>query len=199
MLFPGKIIEIVFLLTCETFTTAGKPTKTIETPWGPKEIYDPVQDNEIIQAYSKIKKQNYNSIKELYADGSSYDYANHDVELLFLAREIHHLDVMRSGCKRLISYECGTSRNGDVRLLKNSCDVSSVLGHPRSACEGDFYSQKIQSRANGCALDLSDKVLQPNIYYQLLSSDAVGRPNVPQAKNPREGLTHFYDYQCQKW
>lgn len=36
------------------FTTEGKPTKTIETPWGPREIYDPTQDEEVRAAFKRI-------------------------------------------------------------------------------------------------------------------------------------------------
>jgi len=36
------------------FSTIGKPTKTIETPWGPKEVYDPIQDEEVRAAFKRI-------------------------------------------------------------------------------------------------------------------------------------------------
>jgi len=31
----------------DTFTTEGKPTKTVQTPWGDKQVYDPTQDADI--------------------------------------------------------------------------------------------------------------------------------------------------------
>ena len=40
--------------TALVFTTEGKPTKTIETPWGQKEIYDPTQDEQVKAAFKKI-------------------------------------------------------------------------------------------------------------------------------------------------
>ena len=40
----------------QSFTTEGKPTKTIETPWGPREVYDPMQDSEVKQAFRQIMK-----------------------------------------------------------------------------------------------------------------------------------------------
>jgi len=33
------------------FSTIGKPTKTIETPWGPREVYDPAKDKEIVSRF----------------------------------------------------------------------------------------------------------------------------------------------------
>ena len=38
-------------VTVENFTTQGKPTKTVQTPWGDKHVYDPTQDPEIIEAF----------------------------------------------------------------------------------------------------------------------------------------------------
>ncbi len=38
----------------ETFTTKGKPTKTIETPLGARELYDPTQDEDVRKAFKRI-------------------------------------------------------------------------------------------------------------------------------------------------
>ena len=36
-----------------TFTTLGKPTKIVDTPWGPKEIYDPTQDPDVFKTFNR--------------------------------------------------------------------------------------------------------------------------------------------------
>jgi len=48
----------------DSFTTEGKPTKTIETPWGPREVYDPSKDVEVLLAIEEI----YNRGDVFYGD-----------------------------------------------------------------------------------------------------------------------------------
>lgn len=176
----------------------GEPTKTMETPWGEKEIYDPTNDQDVISAFKRVKNKKYEKIKDLYRDGSGseYEFATDDLRLIFSSRNIHHLDVMRSGCKHLISFECGASWVGDYKSTKDSCNVTSLMGRSQQACEMNVYSLYLQSRANGCMINVSDR---PNIYYQLLNVDAVGRPKIPPAKDLQLQLKYFFDYQCLKW
>lgn len=53
-----------FASILENFTTDGKPIKIIETPWGPREVYDPLQDEEI----RSILRDWYSENKRTYAD-----------------------------------------------------------------------------------------------------------------------------------
>lgn len=191
--------DVPTLNLLETFTTEGKPTKVIETPKGLKDIYDPTIDQDVVSAFKRVKNKKYKKIKDLYRDGSGYEFATDDLQLIFSSRNIHHLDVMRSGCKHLISFDCGASWAGDYNSTKDSCNIPSLMGRPIQICEMNSYTNYFQSRANGCMINLTDKTVRPNIYYQLLNADAVGRPKIPATKNLKHRLKYFFDYQCLKW
>ena len=87
----------------ESFTTKGKPTTTIETPWGPKEVYDPTQDSEIREDfkiwYNHPELISYNDhITEMY-----YFYeknAKYKQQIIRDARRIQALDYARHQCMR---------------------------------------------------------------------------------------------------
>jgi len=75
------------------FTTKGKPTKTIETPWGAREVYDPVQDpqiNEIFQRWYAQNKYNYAEYETI--DPQGFALLNH-------AGHIHEADYLKLKCE----------------------------------------------------------------------------------------------------
>lgn len=80
------------------FTTVGKPTKTIETPWGPREVYDPAQDEEVSLAFKRL----YSKGNEV-ADAKTSD----DAILIYSARDKKIRSYLRAGCSRVFSKECG--------------------------------------------------------------------------------------------
>jgi len=43
----------------EEFTMVGKPTRTIDTPMGPREIYDPAQDPDIVEKFRNVSGKYY--------------------------------------------------------------------------------------------------------------------------------------------
>lgn len=49
------------------FTTEGKPTKTIETPWGPREVYDALQDQQLKKVFERWYSENQYAIVD-YAE-----------------------------------------------------------------------------------------------------------------------------------
>jgi len=52
------------LVATKTFSTEGKPTKTIETPWGPREVYDPVKDEVVRAAFKRIHDRDEGVVHE---------------------------------------------------------------------------------------------------------------------------------------
>ena len=50
-----KQVEIQSESNPNNFTTEGKPTKTIETPWGPREVYDSAHDPDIIRFFDEFR------------------------------------------------------------------------------------------------------------------------------------------------
>ena len=48
------------------FTTADKLTRTIETPWGPREVYDPAQDPQVKAAFERIYNRDEGVVHKEY-------------------------------------------------------------------------------------------------------------------------------------
>jgi len=75
------------------FTTRGKPTKILETPWGPREVYDPLQDPQINQIFQRWYAQNkYNYADYETIDPQGYSLLNH-------AAHIHEADYLKLKCE----------------------------------------------------------------------------------------------------
>ena len=76
-----------------TFTTLGKPTKIVETPWGPKEIYDPTQDPDVLKIFNRWYGQNqYNYVQYRDIDPDGFKVLEH-------AGHIHEADYLRLKCE----------------------------------------------------------------------------------------------------
>ena len=75
-------------VTAENFTTQGKPTKTVQTPWGDKQVYDPTQDPEIIEAFEYVK-----NIHQQYGPNAKYDELKRYDILFSQIRNIQYLDM----------------------------------------------------------------------------------------------------------
>lgn len=85
------------------FTTEGKLTKTVETPWGLREVYDPLQDQSVQASFSNIfdyGKLTFGLFGISSTINHPFDEAYRaDVELLKAAKRTHVYDLMRLGCK----------------------------------------------------------------------------------------------------
>ena len=76
-----------------TFMTLGKPTKIVETPWGPKEIYDPTQDPDVLKIFNRWYGQNqYNYVQYRDIDPDGFKVLEH-------AGHIHEADYLRLKCE----------------------------------------------------------------------------------------------------
>ncbi|MEP1231672.1 MAG: hypothetical protein ABJG88_13450 [Litorimonas sp.] len=89
-------------LTEENFTAKGKPTKTLSTPRGDQEVYDPTQDPEIRKLFRGI----YDYNRDPNNIDISYDYRSSG-SIFFKVRQIQQLDLYRAGCKFLVVPHCG--------------------------------------------------------------------------------------------
>ena len=87
------------------FTTEGKPTKTIETPWGPREVYDATKDPEIVKVFNQI----YNTpnsglpISAKYEEGSALHLA---YKILEQASYQQRQSYEALYCKLLVDANC---------------------------------------------------------------------------------------------
>jgi len=75
------------------FTTEGKPTKTIETPWGQKDIYDPTQDAE-------IRTYIYSSVNG-YIESPTFHQRQGIRQTIGMAMLKQHKDLLNNGCKNI--------------------------------------------------------------------------------------------------
>ena len=141
----------------EEFTTVGKPTKTIETPNGPVEIYDPAQDPEVRAAFNVVYARGdvtfgdvsrYNAFFRTGPYPAGIATGNDPIketEIVRRAREIHYNDMMRIGCRFIrtkppqsygrshLKAPCEDSRMGDLSLSKceiNSLETNMEVGGP---------------------------------------------------------------------
>ena len=100
------------------FTTKGKPTKTIQTPNGPVEIYDPTQDPEVRAAFERIYTQNNSNY--LYGGGGPLnrqmggididqipETIRADVEVLYKALEGRRQQYLSLSCHIVSESDCG--------------------------------------------------------------------------------------------
>ena len=121
-----KPIETVTLPAAENFTTVGKPTKTIETPWGPREIYDPAKDEEFLYK-TRDYFNNSGSPSQTLSDVKQIYESEFQQSLLY--------DYGRIGCKRLTTAFC-SRRSTDY--FKEPCPENQNFGEPKlSQCETD--------------------------------------------------------------
>ena len=136
----------------ENFTTEGKPTKTIETPWGPKEIYDPSQDLEFREALDSVYKRGNATFGDVsrfngamsqdpeylsrhgFPVGLTTSAQPPDVVKLRLARKTQYYDMLRMGCK--IIEEVPKQYYGRQHFTK-SCLGDQLGRHHLSDCEID--------------------------------------------------------------
>ena len=146
-------IETALTETPETFTTVGKPTKTIETPWGPREVYDPAQDEEVRTAFLSVFTRGdvtfgdvsrYNGITPQYPNRltSFRKYTEPQIEnkpdarILKTARQIQYYDLLRLGCKDV--EELPNQKYGKL-FFSEPCEDSELGSDEMSVCEMNSY------------------------------------------------------------
>lgn len=121
-----------------SFTTQGKPTKTIETPWGPYEVYDPAQDEEVLAAIEEIYNQGDTTFGDLERNGR-YGYKNEfrvepqgTAKLIRRVRRVQYYDLMRLGCSIPQAVPCEPR---GITFLQAKCEDSIFGSYKLSKCE----------------------------------------------------------------
>lgn len=95
----------------DSFTTKGKPTKTIETPWGPREIYDPAQDctlRNILDAAYDRGDVTFSDVTHGYNFGATPPPAYPGLNYAVQAHTTSYLDLKRLGCKVVDRLPCAS-------------------------------------------------------------------------------------------
>ena len=90
----------------ETFTTVGKPTKTIETPLGPREVYNPAKDEVVRGAFERLYEDGTKVVARRNAGTKFNDES--DESTVFYARDAYYKSIIAEGCNILLSADCST-------------------------------------------------------------------------------------------
>jgi len=170
----------------ENFTTEGKPTKTVQTPWGDKQVYDPVQDPEVIAAFNYVYQELPKQLKTL--DGDS-DVFGSEVEQNFtnyakrfeLIRNIQDNDLLRVGCSHSINtYSCDFEEREAKTSIPRYCTQVSFGSATLNECEKQNSSwimkDVIALSQSPCVKDLRGKD------YALMSFWQIGMKNNPRTQ-----------------
>ena len=189
----------------ENFTTEGKPTKEIETPWGPQEIYDPVQDEVVKSAFKKVYDKKYTSTNYRNREYRQ-KLADSDLLIIYLAKEIHNTDVLRLGCKGIETFEAGQSYGyyDTLETLTRPCNYKANLGKPVTICEERVFQHFVRSSPSHGFLNgklRPSQVLYPIGYNIDFEDEFVKKSIKPLVKDLtwKDELADFFDYECGKW
>lgn len=124
------------------FTTEGKPTKTIETPWGPREVFDPTQVPEVREFFALWYKKPIPII----------EFPQEMIDVVKKSSRIQALDYARHQCMRQTYH--GGCREEDF-VFKNFCSINSNFHSIEfSKCESENHVALWRSRGK-CTPDLS--------------------------------------------
>ena len=139
-----------------------KTTRTIETPWGPKEIYDPVKDPEFIKLFQDYRDTYDNGpYPECFKAGVGGPYTGPDCLGNFYTvfkrqglRRIVDLDLARVGCAQVIDNSCV---GGSVGFFAKNCGTNHNFGSAElSQCEAHNYRillPRVQPLITACELN----------------------------------------------
>ncbi len=109
------------------FTTEGKPTKTIETPFGDHELYDFYRDPQIVEYYN-----NFFEADTAHQSNTSKDMITLNELIVRPAFNTSLLDYYRIGCIKVVDSYCSFH----AAYLDPVCDIQKTLGTPElSECE----------------------------------------------------------------
>jgi len=123
-------------VTVENFTTQGKPTKTVQTPWGDKQVYDPTQDPEIIEAFEYVKQTH-----QQYGPNAKYGELKRYDNLFAQIRNIQYFDMGRLGCQKIQRPTCGYSNNDfSENQIRTNCSNQSFGSPTLNKCEQENSS-----------------------------------------------------------
>ncbi len=140
-------VEQIEVTVSNVITTVGKPTKTIETPWGPREIYDPSRDEKIISVY-----QGWYDGEFSFKSSSPRTKA-----LLQKSSNIHTADYLRLGCMKVKWNVCGLNDY----VFQTDCKNLHAFGDENySSCEVGQYVRLRAVRYDQFSCPVSDSPVE---------------------------------------
>ena len=188
-----------------SFTTAGKPTKRIYTPKGAREIYNPLADESVRRAFKNVYDKKYQNTKYRNRDYRR-ELGDSNLDIIFLAKEIHHTDILRIGCRSLGTFVADHSYGfwQTMETFEHPCDHEGNLGKPVSICEKRDFINLYRNRPSHAFLKGK---IRPNpaaypIGYNIDYTNEYNKENIePIVKNLtwQDELSDFFDYECGSW
>ena len=179
----------------DNFTTEGKPKKTVETPWGPKEIYDYSNDPNVIYFYERVKlfrkEKKLNGIPQGFDDEQEKFWREYIVK----ARKTSELDLARIGCVEIITSSCNKIKIG----IDRECTPKNNLGlYPPTACEREnsYYEMEGKPFDFNRVYESSAKTCLRNgdLQYGVLAT-----PQKLDEQSASEYVASSPDYICHAW
>jgi len=141
--FFGSITALVTLYACvskqpqeppkfdlTSFTTEGKATKSIVTPQGEFEVYDPAQDTEVLKIFSLLRAKGKNQRDPL----TSSDYTPYKA----FFEDLHTLqtnDLLRHGCIIENNSLCRMDPNYISNTIPSACPNPDFGSPDLTDCE----------------------------------------------------------------
>jgi len=119
----------------QNFAIESRPTKTLNTPWGEREVYDPAQDQEVLAAIEKIYKRGdvfFGDVHKVSPRGPVKADSLYSVRLVRHARRIQDLDMARAGCRVIQSVPCQAWTS---IIIETPCPDPNFGSPNLSACE----------------------------------------------------------------
>jgi len=126
-----------FATILKNFTTVGKPTQTVETPNGPREIYDPTQDEEVRAAFTYIYNQNDPNFRLVYGPKPDGVHAS----ILYRAMVEQKNSYKSLSCQTLVTSQCGV-------WFTRECKSDQSCKFVRNEANGRFFCNVGNARAH---------------------------------------------------
>lgn len=200
---PDVLLKLSESSDFDTFTTKGKPTKSLITPFGAQEIYDPEKDPDVKRAFDNVYNISYSSTEDYFLDKYKRIYADKDLKFLFQSREVHHRDVMRKGCKLLFSYECGAEYGAvpnQTNLPADTCKLDTFVGKQANNCEKAHYLKLYGNPANACEVNarVSLNIMRTPIGSRT-TADLSEELQLSTKMDKQKQLRDFFEFECKSW
>ncbi len=173
-------------------TSERQYKRTLQTPWGPRDIYDPAKDPEVKKLFEDYRNVYENGpYPTCFRSGRRSEYTGADCIEDFYSifvkqgfRRVVDLDLGRVGCKQVIDNSCG---GGSVDFFAKNCGKEHNFGSAElSQCEKDNYRILLpRGQALITACDLNERRYDAYAYKT--------EPDIEKA------LQHFSEIQCISW
>lgn len=175
-------VAVKSAVAVDSFTTVGKPTKTIETVRGPREIYDPLQDRAVFEAFERIYKRSFAQTNNAETIQASED----DYIILNRALAARRATLQGGGCGTIKESQCGVW----FKHLPEPYGLTKYEAGSRSQClvGGDKTYDRDMHPIGKDFFKLYDKMRDRHMYPEL---------NLQQF-GLQQQFANFFQFECKQ-